>query len=86
MMTLYELLDFTSGNLVGSYDTREEALADVRAAYDTHGWTAIQDLGLMVIDREGSQTLTAANADLARLALGRAITGQTKPAVVPSGT
>jgi hypothetical protein len=72
-MGVFELLDLASGNLVGSYDTQEEALSIVRNAYAAHGSVAIRDLALMSIDQDENQELVATDADLAHLALGPVI-------------
>ncbi len=68
-----ELFDLADGNLVGSYQSLEDALSIVRRAYDAHGWGGIQDLGLIQIEEDGSERLVAADRELAYLAIGEQI-------------
>jgi hypothetical protein len=68
MATSYELIDYESGNLVGSYATEEEARAVVRQACDAGGPSAALGLGLVRV-RDGDQELIAEDHDLLRDAL-----------------
>jgi hypothetical protein len=65
MSTSYELIDTDDGNLIGSYDTEEEASRVVRAAFDASGAQGVQSLALLEVDRQsGAQRLLAADSDL----------------------
>jgi hypothetical protein len=63
MATSFELIDFESGNLVGSYVTEEEARAVVRRASETEGPAAAEGLGLIRVE-DGDQELVAADQAL----------------------
>jgi len=63
MATSYELIDYESGNLVGSYATEEEARAVVRQACVAEGRDAALGLGLIRV-RDGNQELVAEDHDL----------------------
>ena len=63
MATSYELIDFETGNLVGSYATEEEARAVVRRACDAEGQDAARGLGLLRV-QDGAQELVATNREL----------------------
>ena len=53
----YELWDGRSGNLVGSWDTEDDALRQVRHVHETEGDDAVEDLVLAHEDGTG-HTLT----------------------------
>ena len=78
MMT-YELWDLPSRNLIGTYATRREALADLRAAIANHGVDYVADFMLGQEDVEGHSRMIAKGSDLVTLALADA------PEGVPSG-
>lgn len=65
MATSYELIDFESGNLIGSYATEDAARAVVRRAHEAEGPTAVQGLGLIRVE-DGDQALVAEDLDLVR--------------------
>jgi hypothetical protein len=65
MTTSYELIDYESGNLVGSYATEKEARAVVRRACEAEGNDVALGLGLIRV-RDGSQELVAEDLDLLR--------------------
>lgn len=46
MKTFYELMDMASANVVGFYDTEEDALNAVHAAFVQHGLSGVEDLAL----------------------------------------
>lgn len=71
MATSYELIDYESGNLVGSYATEEEARAVVRRARESEGDDGALGLGLIRV-RDGDQELLAEDHDLLRDALAPA--------------
>lgn len=85
MDTFYELIDLTSGNVVGDYDTETEALAEVRRFADRYGIASVRDYSLMLI-HDGRQTLVAMQESLVRLATngvdhgGRAVSAVVAPA------
>lgn len=64
----YELMDTDTANVVGFYDSKEDALATVRRAYDLYGLPGIEGLALSEEPREGEGTLLGEGADLLRLA------------------
>lgn len=66
-----ELVDTESGNLVGSYETVEDALTIVRSAYSNHGKSGVKGLILLLIREDGSQQLISEDLDLVRLAPGQ---------------
>ncbi len=63
-MAYYELVNLASGNLVGDYDTEEEALADVRTMVARNGNSSVATIGLGRIDDEGCTTLVVEGTDL----------------------
>jgi hypothetical protein len=67
MDTLYELIDLTSGNVVGEYDSEVEALAEVRRFAVEYDASAVKDYSLMRIE-DGRQSLVAMQDALIRLA------------------
>lgn len=68
MATSYELIDYESGNLIGSYATEEEARAVVRRACEADGEDGAVGLGLIRV-RDGDQELVAEDRDLLRAPL-----------------
>lgn len=63
----YEIMDLTSGNLVGDYATEAEALEIIRRGVADHGVEAVCDLGLAEV--EGDEThLIATCGELITLA------------------
>jgi hypothetical protein len=58
----YQLIDLTSGNVVGDYDTEAEALGDLRQAADTHGWGSIRDYSLMRIEHDAQSVVATQHA------------------------
>ena len=65
----YELLDLETGNLIGTYDTEQEALAVVRRAYQLNGSGYVRDLALGYEDDGGEGEQLAAGSDLLARAL-----------------
>lgn len=65
----FELMDTESANVVGFYETKDEALAIVRSAFENHGTAGIDDLALSENDGQGSGVLLAEGAELPRLAI-----------------
>lgn len=63
----FELMDLASGNLVGDYDTQDDALEVVRQSLMRDGIQAVEQLGLASVD--GSEiVLIATNDELLALA------------------
>lgn len=70
MKTAYfELMDTDTANVVGFYDTKEDALAIVRGAYERYGLAGIEGLALSEEPSQGEQGLLVEGAELLRLAL-----------------
>ena len=65
---LYELWDFESRNLLGAYETEDEALAIVRVMLDEYGAGAVRLWGLGH-DRRGKLVSLVEGEALARRAL-----------------
>lgn len=63
----YQLIDLSSGNVVGEYEDKAEALADLRRAVENHGVDRLCDFSLMELS-DAEQTLVAMRDDLLRLA------------------
>jgi hypothetical protein len=66
MNDYFEVIDLRSGNVIGGYDSEDEALASLRRSLHTHGRRAIEELSLMRIT-DDDQFLIAMQADLERL-------------------
>jgi len=69
----YELMDTESGNLVGTYETEDEALPVVRAALMAPGQRGVTDLALSKKTADGSGEPTAEGIALGQRAEGRII-------------
>ena len=83
MKTVYELWDTETANLVGSYETREDALAVVSEAVEMYGAPTIQTLALVAEERSGrSRTVATGEALIALAASASPILA--KPLRVPS--
>lgn len=65
---VFELIDTVSGNIVGLFDTIEEALASVRATLRRYGPPAVIGLGLGTVDDEGDGEPIATGTALIALA------------------
>jgi hypothetical protein len=66
MNSYVEVIDLKSGNVIGGYESEDEALASLRRSFHTHGPHAIEDLSLMRIT-DDDQFLVAMQANLERL-------------------
>lgn len=53
MSLYYELMDLDSANVVGFYDSKDEALATVRESYERYGLAGVEDLALSEKSSEG---------------------------------
>jgi hypothetical protein len=69
MVSYFEVIDLKSGNVIGGFDSQEDALASLRRALGAHGPRAIQNLSLMRIT-EDDQFLVAMEDDLERWVRG----------------
>jgi hypothetical protein len=58
MAASFELIDYDSGNLVGSYATLDEAVTIARAAYERYGMDGLRGLALLRVE-DGNQVLVA---------------------------
>jgi hypothetical protein len=67
----FQLWEADSANLVGSYPTREAALAIVRDAVQTHGRDAVASLVLVREDARGRLSTIGEGEALVELALPR---------------
>lgn len=67
---VYEIWDLDSGNRLGEYDTRDEALTEVKHALEAHGERYAATLLLDVEDDQGRTHLIAKGAQLVALARG----------------
>ena len=65
----YELIDVESGNLVGTYDSEDEALSIVRRGVHLNGSGFVDTLALGYEDDDGEGAQIAAGADLLARAL-----------------
>jgi hypothetical protein len=66
MSASYELWDVGAGNVVGSFETEDEALDVVASLLDAHGPDYAGELTLSRRDGTGTSTLIAAGKRLAR--------------------
>jgi hypothetical protein len=66
MNDYFEIIDLRSGNVIGGYESEDEALASLRRSLHTHGPRAIEELSLMRIT-DDDQFLVAMQDDLKRL-------------------
>lgn len=65
----YELIDVESGNLIGTYDSEDEALSIVRRAVQLNGSGFVDTLALGYEDDDGEGAQIAAGAELLARAL-----------------
>ena len=64
----YEIWDVATRNLVGDYDTEEQALAFVREVASEHGLPAAEELALGKVNKRGQALLVAAGKELCQRA------------------
>jgi hypothetical protein len=69
MTTYYELMDLDSANVVGFYDTKEEAFATIRESYERYGLAGIADLALSEKSDEDEGVLLGEGEELLDLAM-----------------
>ena len=68
----YELWDFETGNALGEYERKSEALATVRENVRAHGPSVVQGIALLAVDSTGESRMVAQGEDLLRIVLERA--------------
>ena len=71
MAKWYDLMDFESNNMVGSYESEDGALRDVLDALTRHGSVAVATLALLWGNEAGEGELIAEGEGLAKLAISR---------------
>jgi len=67
----YELIDVETANVIRTYETEADALAEVRALLRANGPAYAEALALGCEDKRGSGRLISERADLAERALAR---------------
>lgn len=67
---IYELWETSTGNLIGTYDSEQEALGVVRAAVDADG-PSVADSILLGCEDEGASAFVAEGRALVELAFRR---------------
>lgn len=73
--TFFSLWDVDTGNSLGTYDTREEALAVARALIEVNGVSYADDLDLSLESEDGNIRHVASGAELLRMAgIGQPVT------------
>lgn len=68
MNAYYELMDLDSGNVVGFFDTKDDAFATIRESYEQYGLAGIEDLALSEDSDGGDGVLLGEGQELLRLA------------------
>jgi hypothetical protein len=76
----YELVELSTGNTVGVYDTEQAALRDVAEAIRRYGRAAVDSLALGADDSEGDGRVIAQGPALAELAVEAGSAGRRRPA------
>ncbi len=69
MSTYYELMDLDSANVVGSFDTKDDALSTIRDAFERYGLAGIADLALTEKSDEGEGVWLGEGTELLTLAM-----------------
>ena len=64
----YELMDVDTANVVGFFETRDEAFATVLKSYARFGLTGVEDLGPSVERENGEGKLIGIGLELIELA------------------
>ena len=64
----YELWDFKTRNVIGYFDTQDDALRRVREILDTYGAEEAMSFGLGTEDDNGESRAVAEGAELVELA------------------
>jgi hypothetical protein len=61
----YELVNLSSGNRIGEFDTESDALEDVRQYCERHGRAALGAIALTQADEDGHAGILAEGDELA---------------------
>lgn len=72
---IYTLWDTDSGNLLGTYDAKQDALDVIRTAIGAYGPSYVDGLVLGTEDDDGRPKAIAEGSDLAKLALAIGTSG-----------
>ena len=64
-VAFFELVNVASGNLVGDYDSIEDALTDVRAALASSGRQSLAAIALVSVSDDGRRVILCEGEDLA---------------------
>jgi hypothetical protein len=65
---IYELLDTDGFNLVGAYETEEEAFSDLRQLVAVNGFDYVRTLSLLQSDEDDDKSVIAIGFELAQRA------------------
>jgi hypothetical protein len=65
---IYELLDTDGINLIGAYDTEEEALSALRHLVAVNGFDYVRTISLLLSDADENSSAIASGFELARRA------------------
>ena len=76
LMTYFELVNLSSGNRIGEFDSEEAALRDVRDVVQQRGPKAIAAIALTQEDDQGNGKILAEGDELARRAAHSAVAAQ----------
>jgi hypothetical protein len=68
MSNIYELWDRATANLIGTYESVDQALAVVRSAVERESPSVFDDVALGSEDEDGDTTVIATGEDLVALA------------------
>ncbi|MGH2353058.1 MAG: hypothetical protein ACRDI2_04625 [Chloroflexota bacterium] len=82
-MVAYELWETESGNLIDTFPTEEEALADVRATITEFGRESVVTYALAHETRRRTKLIAQGDALVARALAGASATESTAPPVPP---
>lgn len=69
-MLTYELFDCDTGNIIGTYETKYAALAELRRAIEAYGESYADDVMLGSRDEMGHPQAVAGGGELVKRALG----------------
>ena len=65
----YELMDLDSANVVGFFESKVDAFAAIRDAYERYGLSGIEDLALSEESADGNGVLLGEGQDLLKSAM-----------------
>lgn len=69
MGAYYELMDLDSANVVGFFDTKDDAFATIRNSYERYGLAGVEDLALSEKSDQDDWILLGEGAELLDLAM-----------------